>query len=89
LGSNELWSDGCLYIKPEQDLEGRIIYKTINDNKTLLIIVPFLGWRQHDLNSHKLIRSFGERINELAKASLNIDFRETIQLSLTWLYFVE
>ena len=36
-----------------------------NNEKTLLVIIPFLGHKKYDLNSNELLQEFGTEINKL------------------------
>ncbi len=63
--------------KEKMVMDKSMKYKVINGDRTLLVIIPFLGWRKYDLYSNELIKEFGKEINNLCQDKIGLDFHRT------------
>jgi len=60
-----------------------IYHGKINDNRTLLIVVPFIAYYAHCLNSDKRIRAVGRKIRNLAVDSFGYSWSKYSNLDLS------
>jgi len=70
-------------LKLERVEDVSVYYANINDNKTLLIVVPFIAYYANCLNSDKRIRAVGRKIRGLAIDSFGNSWSRYSHLDLS------